>query len=50
MEPVGIEHRSGKGLVIVHRCRRCGYTRPGRVAADSNQGDDIESVIALLWR
>ncbi|MGH3304758.1 MAG: RNHCP domain-containing protein [Streptosporangiaceae bacterium] len=31
MEPTGVEHGPGKGLVIVHRCHRCGLTRPNRL-------------------
>jgi hypothetical protein len=50
MTPVGLEQRSGKGLVIVHRCQRCGFTRPNRVAVDPAQGDDIEPIIALMSR
>jgi hypothetical protein len=48
MQPTAIEHRRGKGMVIVHRCQRCGLTRPNRVAADPVQGDEIDSVVALF--
>jgi hypothetical protein len=48
MEPIGVEHRHGKGMVIVHRCQRCGVTRPNRVAVDRVQGDGIDSIAALL--
>jgi hypothetical protein len=34
--------------VIVHRCQRCGVTRPNRVAVDRVQGDGIDSIAALL--
>jgi hypothetical protein len=50
MEPAAIEHRRGKGMVIVHRCQRCGFTRPNRVAVDPVQGDEIDSIIALIRR
>jgi DNA-directed RNA polymerase subunit RPC12/RpoP len=45
MEPVGIEFRSGKGFMVEHRCVRCGFVRPNRVAPD-----DTEAVIALMRR
>jgi hypothetical protein len=48
MRPHRIEHRRGKGRVIVHLCLRCGFTRPDRVAEDLAQGDDIEAVIAVM--
>ncbi len=48
MQPVAIEHRSGKGLVIVHRCTVCGFMRPNRIADDRLQGDSIDAVIAVL--
>jgi DNA-directed RNA polymerase subunit RPC12/RpoP len=45
MEPVGIDFRSGKGLMVEHRCVRCGFGRPNRVAPD-----DTDAVIDLLRR
>lgn len=48
MHPQRIEHRHGKGLVIVHRCADCGFVRPNRIAEDPAQGDDIDAVIALM--
>jgi RNHCP domain len=48
MRPVAVEHRSGKGMVIVHRCTVCGFMRPNRVAEDQVQGDSIDAVIGLM--
>jgi hypothetical protein len=48
MRPERVDHRGGKGLVIIHRCAGCGFTRANRVAADCAQGDDLDAVIALL--
>ncbi len=48
MRPEGIEHRKGKGLVIVHRCTACGAVRANRVADDPVQGDDIDAIAALM--
>jgi hypothetical protein len=48
MRPERIEHRSGKGLVLLHRCIRCGFTRSNRIADDLHQGDDIDVIIALM--
>jgi hypothetical protein len=48
MRPERVEHRSGKGLVLVHRCVVCGFARPNRIADDPVQGDDIGAVITLM--
>ena len=50
MRPERVEHRSGKGLVLVHRCVVCGFVRPNRIADDPAQGDDIDAIIALMLR
>jgi hypothetical protein len=34
MRPERVEHRGGKGLVLVHRCVVCGFVRPNRIAED----------------
>jgi RNHCP domain len=43
MEPVDVDYRSAKGFMVVHRCLRCGFTRPNRVA-----DDDFEALISLI--
>jgi hypothetical protein len=48
MEPTAVEQRPGKGMVIVHRCQRCGVTRPNRVAVDQIQGDSMDAIVALI--
>ncbi len=48
MQPVAVEHRSGKGMVIVPRCADCGFVRPNRVADDRLHGDSIDALIALM--
>ena len=48
MRPERIEHRKGKGLVVVHRCTACGAQRPNRIADDPVQGDDIDAIAALM--
>jgi hypothetical protein len=45
MEPAGIDYRPAKGLLIVHRCLACGFTRPNRAAPD-----DTEALIELMGR
>jgi hypothetical protein len=50
MRPQRIDHRAGKGLVVVHVCVACGFTRPNRIADDPAQGDDIDAIIALMTR
>jgi hypothetical protein len=47
MPPTRLEHRSGKGLVVVHRCRRCGFERANRVAVDTAQPDDLGAIARL---
>lgn len=36
MEPTGMDHRSGKGWVIVHKCTRCTKVIPNIAAPDDN--------------
>jgi hypothetical protein len=43
-----MDQRSGKGLVIIHRCMRCGFSRPNRIAADTARSDDIGSIAQLM--
>jgi len=50
MRPWRVEHRGGKGLVLVHQCVVCGFARANRIADDPVQGDDIDAVIALMSR
>lgn len=47
MAPAGLDHRPGKGWLIVHRCVRCGAVRPNRIAADTQQPDDLDAIVAL---
>jgi hypothetical protein len=34
--------------MIIHRCVRCGFARPNRVADDLAQGDDVSALAALM--
>jgi hypothetical protein len=45
MQPVGVDYRSAKGFMVVHRCLRCGFTRPNRIS-----GDDVEALTCLMRR
>ena len=47
MRPDQMDHRSGKGLVIIHRCIRCGFVRANRLAQDTDQEDDIAALSEL---
>ena len=40
--------RTKKGWQLIHRCRTCGATQPNRVAADTDQADDIERLIEMM--
>lgn len=42
MEPVDIEQKGGK-FVIVHRCRKCGFTRRNKV----QENDDFDAVLKI---
>jgi RNHCP domain len=48
MQPERMEHRPGKGLVIIHNCTRCGLARANRLARDTIQEDDISTISALM--
>ena len=48
MRPERMDHRSGKGLVIIHSCLRCGVTRANRLARDTAQDDDIRAISDLI--
>ena len=47
MRPERLDHRSGKGLVIVHCCLQCGFARANRLA-DMVQADDIGAITRLM--
>jgi RNHCP domain len=48
MRPARLDHRSGKGLVIIHRCTRCNVVRANRLARDTVQEDEGASVSDLM--
>ncbi|MGW7641379.1 RNHCP domain-containing protein [Streptomyces decoyicus] len=50
MRPVAVEHHSAKGYMIVHQCTGCGTRGRNRMADDPHQGDDLDTVIALMHR
>jgi peroxiredoxin len=50
MRPVALDHRGGKGWMVVHRCDRCGTVRPNRIAAGVMQPDDLGAVASLSGR
>lgn len=47
MRPVGLDHRPGKGWVLVHRCERCRLVRANRLAFDTTQPDDLDALARL---
>jgi RNHCP domain len=48
MRPERIDRRPGKGLVVIHRCTRCGAERANRIACDTVQPDDVDEVTAVM--
>ncbi len=47
MEPIGLTHKSSKGLQVVHRCTTCGEMRANKVASDTVQPDELEALFGL---
>jgi hypothetical protein len=47
MDAVGVV-RTKKGWQLIHRCRTCNAERRNRVASDTDQGDDIDALSALM--
>ncbi|MGL4611045.1 MAG: RNHCP domain-containing protein [Trueperaceae bacterium] len=47
LEPVGVEHSSKKGWIILHRCQACGELRRNKAALDDSVSDDYELIVAL---
>jgi hypothetical protein len=47
MVPVGLDSRSNKGFILLHRCVRCGVIRKNRVADDPVQPDEIDVLVRL---
>ena len=47
MRPVGVAYRAKKGWQVMHRCERCGASRPNRIADDTVQPDDMQEVARL---
>ena len=50
MRPVAVEHHSAKGYMIVHQCTGCGTRGRNRMADDPHQGDDLDTVLALMHK
>jgi hypothetical protein len=50
MVPAALTYSGNKGWQIVHRCRRCGTVRSNKVAAETDQPDDVARVAALSGR
>ena len=37
MEPISIWVRENKEWAVIHRCSKCGFIRPNRIAGDDNE-------------
>ena len=49
MQPVGIDYKSSKGYVVIHKCRSCGTVKRNRLALDDpEQPDDFDLVLELM--
>ncbi len=48
MEPIGLRHKSGKGFQIVHKCLRCSEQQVNKVASDTVQPDEVETIVSLI--
>ena len=47
MEPIAVKYKSNKGLQLVHRCQACGVVRVNKIASDTVQPDDLETILRL---
>ncbi|MGQ9732725.1 MAG: RNHCP domain-containing protein [Candidatus Zipacnadales bacterium] len=48
MRPIGVEHSTKKGWVIIHRCEKCNIIRRNKAALDDpRQPDDFECLLRL---
>jgi len=47
MRAVGLAYKGGKGWQIVHRCERCGARRLNKIAANTQQADDLKALARL---
>jgi hypothetical protein len=45
MEPVGVNYRAAKGLVVMHRRERCRVERCNKAA---RHPDDVDALIELM--
>jgi hypothetical protein len=48
MKPAGLIYKSGKGYQVIHRCVKCGVERRNIIAANTEQTDDVDVIIALF--
>jgi hypothetical protein len=48
MRPARLDHRSGKGWMIVHVCERCGHSMRTKAALDDRRQPDDPGRLALL--
>lgn len=37
MDPIGVWVKERRDWALLHRCRRCGFIRANRIAADDNE-------------
>lgn len=47
MEPIGVEHSSKKGWIIIHRCLRCSFIGRNKTALNDAQPDDYDRIIEI---
>lgn len=50
MRPVAVEHHSAKGYMMVHQCIGRGTRGRNRMADDPHQGDDLDTVNAVMHK
>ncbi len=47
MEPIDFI-KGRKQFQVVHRCTRCGKIQPNRIARDTVQADDFETLVKIM--
>ena len=48
MKPVGIRYNGKKDWQVMHRCEKCGTEKVNRLAVDTKQPDDQDTINKLM--
>ncbi len=48
MKPIGVKYNTKKGYQIIHKCKKCGFTRVNKVAENTDMPDNLDLIIELM--